>query len=69
MYDRAVSKGQLRPGIDVAGLIEWVVRILLSYMMIPSPSVTGTDDYRRIFRTYLAPALRLDHAGDSTTGQ
>jgi len=60
MYDSAVEQGRLRPGVEVAGLIEWVIRILISYLMIPSPLVAGVEDYRRMFRTYLAPALRVD---------
>jgi AcrR family transcriptional regulator len=59
-YDRAVARGTLRPGVEPLSLVEWVVRILLSYMVASGPSVKSADDYRRLFYVYLAPALRVE---------
>lgn len=41
---------------------EWIVRILLSYAMNPSPALELTDDasVRRFVTTYLLPVLRTD---------
>jgi AcrR family transcriptional regulator len=44
---------------DAAADAEWVVRILLSYALNPSPTLSLTDDasVRRFVTTYLTPAL------------
>ncbi len=60
-YDLAMTRGRLRAGVTAPELVEWVVRILLSNMLTSSPSLKSTDDYRRIFRTFLLPALLPDH--------
>lgn len=58
-YEKAVQRGVLRSTVDPVSLVEWVVRILLSYMVTASPNIKSADDYRELFYRYLAPALRV----------
>lgn len=58
-YEKAVQRGVLRSSVDPVSLVEWVVRILLSYMVTASPNIKSADDYRALFYRYLAPALRV----------
>ena len=62
LYDRAVARGTLRKGVEPLLLVEWVVRILLSYMVTTSPAIKSAEDYRQLFYVYLAPALRVEPA-------
>jgi AcrR family transcriptional regulator len=59
-YERAMQRGVLRASVEPVSLVEWVVRMLLSYMVTASPHITSADDYRALFYRYLAPALRIE---------
>jgi AcrR family transcriptional regulator len=59
-YEMAQQRGVLRESVEPVSLVEWVVRLLLSYMVAPSPNIKSADDYRELFYRYLAPALRVE---------
>jgi len=61
-YERAMQRGVLRASVEPVSLVEWVVRLLLSYMVAAGPNTKTADDYRELFYRYLAPALRVDPA-------
>ncbi len=57
--DRAVERGEIHPGHDLAEVAEWVARILISLGTIPGHTIDPDDAtaVRRHLRTYLLPAL------------
>jgi len=57
LYEKAVEAGEISKDVSVIHVIEWVVRILLSYMTTPSALVTTEDQQRAMLRTFLRPAF------------
>ena len=57
MFEPARRQGLLRAGIRIEWLIEWVLRLLMSYLAVPSRTLAGEDDLRRMLRTLLLPAV------------
>lgn len=49
--------GQVRADLALPGLIEWVARLLLSFMNLPSPQAADEAALRALFRSFLRPAL------------
>jgi AcrR family transcriptional regulator len=42
---------------DVADLVDWVLRILVSYAAVPGPGIHTPDDIRRQLRIWFVPAF------------
>ena len=60
MFEPARRAGLLAEDLELDSLIEWVLRILMSYLAVPGPPSRTEDDLRRQLRTLLLPAV---HAG------
>jgi AcrR family transcriptional regulator len=57
VIEPAREKGLLRDSVDVDTTIEWIFRILTSYLTVPSPLASSEEDMRDLLRRMLLPAL------------
>lgn len=48
---------QVRPGVDVNGASEWILRTLLSSLVVQGPQLRTTEGQKQYLRTYLVPAI------------
>lgn len=56
-YERAQANGELRDGIQLPHLVEWLARVLMSYLTTPSPLLQNEEDIRALLETFLLPAI------------
>ena len=52
----AIDSGALPPG-SVADLVDWILRVLLSYAAVPGPAPLQPGDIRRQLRAWFLPAF------------
>jgi AcrR family transcriptional regulator len=57
--------GLLRADVDAAETAEWVLRVILSLLMIEGPHHHSPDEERRLIATFVVPALLPAHVRDS----
>ena len=57
---RSTAQGLLRDDVDPEMLIEWLLRMLWTYLNAPSQVATDEDGMRRLFRMMLIPAVLKD---------
>jgi AcrR family transcriptional regulator len=57
MFEPARREGQLHEDLELDSLMEWVLRILMSYLAVPGPPSRSEDDLRRLLRGMLLPAV------------
>ncbi len=57
VFEPALAKGLLRESVDPRVTIEWIYRILTSYLSVPSSVATTEDEMRELLRSMLLPAL------------
>ncbi len=62
MFEPARREGLLQEKLELDSLMEWVLRILMSYLAVPGPSTRTEEDLRQLFRGMLLPAVLA--AGD-----
>lgn len=62
MFGNAKEQGLLREGVDIDMLIEWLLRVLWTYLNAPSQAATDEDGMRRLFHMMLIPAVLKDSA-------
>jgi len=62
MFANAKEQGLLRDDIDLDMLIEWLLRVLWTYLNAPSQAATDEEGMRRLFRMMLIPAVLKDPA-------
>ena len=60
MFGTAKQQGHLRDEVDADMLIEWLLRILWTYLNAPSQVATDEDGMRTLFRMMLIPAVLKD---------
>jgi AcrR family transcriptional regulator len=60
MFANAQEQGLLRDDIDPEMLIEWLLRMLWTYLNAPSQVATDEEGMRRLFRMMLIPAVLKD---------
>lgn len=60
IFGAAKQQGLLRDDVDVDLLIEWLLRVLWTYLNAPSQVATDEDGMRRLFRMMLLPAVLKD---------
>jgi AcrR family transcriptional regulator len=60
MFEPARREGLLHEDLELDSLIEWVLRILMSYLAVPGPPSRPEEDLRRMLRTLLLPAVLVD---------
>ena len=57
MFEPARREGLLQPDLQLDALIEWVLRILMSYLAVPGPPSRTEEDLRSVLRGMLLPAV------------
>lgn len=57
MFERARREGLLAPSVELDSFIEWVLRILMSFLAVPGPAHRDEETLRRLLRTMLLPAI------------
>jgi len=57
IFEPARREGLLQEDVELDSLIEWVLRILMSYLAVPGPPTRSEEDLRRILQTMLLPAV------------
>lgn len=57
MFANAKEQGLLRDDIDIDMLIEWLLRVLWTYLNAPSQVATDEDGMRKLFQMMLIPAV------------
>ena len=62
MFANAKQQGLLRDEIDPEMLIEWLLRMLWTYLNAPSQVATDEEGMRKLFRMMLIPAVLKDGA-------
>jgi AcrR family transcriptional regulator len=66
MFEPAQSAGLLHRDVELNSLIEWILRILMSFLAVPGPAERSEDELRRILQTLLVPAVVV--VGGRTSG-
>jgi len=59
MFEPARREGLLHEGLELDSLMEWVLRILMSYLAVPGPPSRSEDDLRKLLRALLLPAVMV----------
>ena len=62
MFGTAKQQGLLRDDVDIDMLIEWLLRVLWTYLNAPSQVATDEDGMRTLCRMMLIPAVLKDSA-------
>lgn len=62
-FEQGQAAGTLHAGLELGQVIEWAARLLLSFMVTPSPLAADEPALRRLLDTMLRPAL-LARPGD-----
>jgi AcrR family transcriptional regulator len=57
VFEPAREQGRLRPGLELDALMEWVFRILVSYLATPSHVAPSRPAMRRLLRRMILPAV------------
>jgi AcrR family transcriptional regulator len=57
IFEPARRRGLLREGVEIEVLMEWVLRILVSYLAVPSHLATTRAELRHLLRTMILPAV------------
>ncbi|MDH3208352.1 MAG: TetR/AcrR family transcriptional regulator [Gemmatimonadota bacterium] len=60
IFEPARRQGLLHEGLDLDSLMEWVLRILMSYLAVPGPPSRSEEELRTLIRTLLLPAVLAD---------
>jgi len=53
----AQERGLLRDNVDVAAMIEWIYRLLSSYLAVPSATASNREELKQQLRAMLLPAI------------
>ena len=60
MFANAKEQGLLRDDVDPEMLVEWLLRVLWTYLNAPSQVATDEEGMRKLFRMMLIPAVLKD---------
>ena len=60
MFANAKAQGLLRDDVDPEMLVEWLLRVLWTYLNAPSQVATDEEGMRKLFRMMLIPAVLKD---------
>lgn len=61
------ERGELRDDVEVDDVVEWILRVVLSLLAVPTAVERDEDRLRRFLDTFLVPSLRpagRPHAGE-----
>jgi AcrR family transcriptional regulator len=62
MFEPARREGLLQQDLELRSLMEWVLRILMSYLTVPGPPTRSEDDLRQLLQEMLLPAVLTDRS-------
>jgi AcrR family transcriptional regulator len=65
MFEPARREGILQQDLELDSLMEWVLRILMSFLAVPGPPSRSEEDLRQLLRAMLLPAVLVDGGGES----
>ena len=68
MFEPARREGLLQQDLDLDALIEWVLRILMSFLAVAGPPSRSEEDLRQLFRGLLLPAVLAPRDAGSKSG-
>jgi AcrR family transcriptional regulator len=68
MFEPARREGRLQQDLELDALMEWVLRILMSYLTVPGPPSRTEEDLRQLLCGFLLPAVLIAGSGDSSSG-
>jgi AcrR family transcriptional regulator len=57
LFEPARRQGLLRKSVELEALMEWVLRILTSYLTVPSHLATSEAELRQLLRVMILPVL------------
>ena len=57
IFEPARRAGVLRETVDLEGLMDWVLRVLLSYLTVPSHPARSEEEMRHLLRAMIFPAV------------
>jgi AcrR family transcriptional regulator len=57
IFEPARRAGLLHEDLELDSLMEWVLRILMSYLAVPGPPSRSEEDLRQLLRAMLLPAV------------
>jgi AcrR family transcriptional regulator len=57
MFEPANREGLLQQDLELDALMEWVLRILMSFLAVPGPPSRTEEDLRQLLRGLLLPAV------------
>ena len=60
VFEPARREGLLHRDLELDALIEWVLRILMSFLAVPGPPARTEQQLRRLLHTMLLPAVLVD---------
>jgi AcrR family transcriptional regulator len=60
IFSNAKAQGLLRDDVEPAMLVEWLLRMLWTYLNAPSQVATDEEGMRKLFRMMLIPAVLKD---------
>ncbi len=66
IFERARADGLLRADVELDAFMEWILRILLSYLAAPGPEDRTEADMRRLLRQMLLPAVLASSASSQS---
>jgi AcrR family transcriptional regulator len=60
VFEPARREGLLHRDLELDALMEWVLRILMSFLAVPGPPARTEQELRRLLHTMLLPAVLVD---------
>ena len=60
MFEPARREGLLHRDLELDALMEWVLRIVMSYLAVPGPPARTEQELRQLLRSMLLPAVLVD---------
>jgi AcrR family transcriptional regulator len=60
MFEPARREGLLHRDLELDALMEWVLRILMSYLAVPGPPERTEQELRQLLHAMLLPAVLVD---------
>ncbi len=57
VFERARADGLIREDVELDAFMEWILRVLLSFLASPGPKDRSEEDVRRLLRQMLLPAV------------
>lgn len=55
-FEQAERNGELREGVELLPLIDWLIHVISAYMLAPTAK-QSPDDWRKMLRTFLIPSV------------